>query len=586
MSYDGDASSELDAYAPFHWLEVIESGVHYKPNAPQTEKRCIGSSEARLIRREEIRPMFYSEMEKPCREEYMLAFGLFDRYGRLKPEWKDHPIRRGSGIWQQELDKGDILLIEQIIIDQDFRRQGLGRQLTLALLDKTRSKTAHPFFAIVMPAYLRSCEKEKRFQGLSQQQVENLLPDDEDIAYAFYRSLGFRRIGSSRWLGYASDSNHPSRYVAMDSDFDRPEVQHESAQPELAHLIEMKEMDDVAALALLEQFLTKRPDDDHCWLATDKQGNTVMHSAARNAKPKCIRWLLAKAFAAQMQATRNNDGDTPLDALFFKLEETRTQREFRGTRIDHVSDCFKGQSKAAVACIARLNGKTALGELERKRLTYGCTCGECLSGFISPRMAFTILNAAETSHEMLGGFQIGKDGSDWVDWHKQYLTHLPDAVRNNLKTNKSMRQGFANLFGYIAACLKAKKVPTEKNISEAWEASGEWPPATANFLRRGGTVAAAANAAFEHTLLQDELIGDGWLYDEFVEQIASLPACRNDKEYGFVAGTCGYKRVSAVTTKEMLDPGPGVHEGDFLLSEQRHERTGLDPFLFNRIMGM
>jgi hypothetical protein len=78
---------------------------------------------------------------KPSRETSLLAFDLFDRYGRLRSEFKDHPIRKGSGVWSKELDTGDILLIEEIKIDKAYGRRGLGKKIMGAMLEKAREKT-------------------------------------------------------------------------------------------------------------------------------------------------------------------------------------------------------------------------------------------------------------------------------------------------------------------------------------------------------------------------------------------------------------------------------------------------------------
>lgn len=55
----------------------------------------------------------------------MLAFGLFDRYGRLKKAFKDHVIQKGSGVWGDEFDSGDLLLIEEVCIQSPIVAKGL-----------------------------------------------------------------------------------------------------------------------------------------------------------------------------------------------------------------------------------------------------------------------------------------------------------------------------------------------------------------------------------------------------------------------------------------------------------------------------
>lgn len=55
-------------------------------------------------------------MEQPSQDLSSVAFRVFDRYGRLK-EFKDHPVRKGTGTWGSELDLGAIFVIEHIDIN-------------------------------------------------------------------------------------------------------------------------------------------------------------------------------------------------------------------------------------------------------------------------------------------------------------------------------------------------------------------------------------------------------------------------------------------------------------------------------------
>jgi GNAT superfamily N-acetyltransferase len=94
-------------------------------------------------------------MEQPSQEACLLAFDIMDRYGRLKPEFKARPIKKGSGIWSSELDNDDILLIESLKVDKQYRRLGQASKLVKAMLEKTREKT-RGFVAIARPDILTS----------------------------------------------------------------------------------------------------------------------------------------------------------------------------------------------------------------------------------------------------------------------------------------------------------------------------------------------------------------------------------------------------------------------------------------------
>src|SRR5438876_282420 len=103
-------------------------------------------------------------MEEPSRETSLLAFELFDRYGSLRTEIKEHPVRKGSGIWNKEFDTGDILLIEYLKIDEEYRKCGLGKKVVTAMLGKTREKTRH-FFAIAWPTFLNTRDRQAEMEG-------------------------------------------------------------------------------------------------------------------------------------------------------------------------------------------------------------------------------------------------------------------------------------------------------------------------------------------------------------------------------------------------------------------------------------
>lgn len=110
---------EDDEFAEFEWLEVMDGSVsHTRGSSDPAEYKVIGFCNGKLVRRAQIRDVFYSAMEEPSGGTCLLAFDLFNRYGRLRPEFKKHPVRKGLGVWNEELDVGDILLIEYLKIDE------------------------------------------------------------------------------------------------------------------------------------------------------------------------------------------------------------------------------------------------------------------------------------------------------------------------------------------------------------------------------------------------------------------------------------------------------------------------------------
>jgi hypothetical protein len=95
-------------------------------------------------------------------------------------------------------------------------------------------------------------------------------------------------------------------------------------------------------------------------------------------------------------------------------------------------------------------------------------------------------------------------------------------------------------------CIRDKMDPSEVNVLAALRDANEWPPATRSFLQRGGSIASVESMIFECAMNNDEWAGDGNLEELFGREIAELPECRNDREFGFMSGMCGYKRVSRI----------------------------------------
>jgi hypothetical protein len=150
-SLDG-LGAEHDKIDLYYWLEAIDLVVtcdHPEPEIADQKMR-LGLCRTKLLRRKMIRSRFYEEVSASSGEHTLLAFNLFDRYGRLKDDYKHHEVRKGLGMWQDPLDDGDILLIEKISVDEDFRRCGLGTKMIKMLFDVTRKKTKGGKFVAVL----------------------------------------------------------------------------------------------------------------------------------------------------------------------------------------------------------------------------------------------------------------------------------------------------------------------------------------------------------------------------------------------------------------------------------------------------
>jgi len=207
------------------------------------------------------------------------------------------------------------------------------------------------------------------------------------------------------------------------------------------------------------------------------------------------------------------------------------------------SDKFRGFDDAAIDCITLLQGAKELSGIERARVTYGCTCGSCVGGFLSPRMSITLLRKAEEIYETLRGSFSECSGQKFVEKNGENIKFLQPQLRLNLATNDSMREGFINFFSHFAACIRNGQLPTEQSIMQAMQDSSEASPSSRAFLDGGGSVSSVVSVVFQRAMVEAMLCGYGSYFNCHTDDMDS-PICRNDFEFEFASAMCGFRRVS------------------------------------------
>lgn len=499
----------------------------------------IGFCNAKLINREPIRATFYRDMEEPTHDLSELAFHVFDRWGCLKSKFRDHPVKKGTGIWGAELDKSQFLFIEELKVNEDNQRKGYGRKLFEQVWEIAQSKANDCDFAIVLATHINTMTVEMKAEALPPRDRELFYKGSQTTAEDFWRAVGFRRIGSTSYFARAKDPSHASRSLSAVEDYRHPlSLQSSSSEDNQPFPYDqtISQSDDPGTLKLLKARLLAHPDTDTVWLSVDKHGNNIIHNVARQCKAESLSWLLQLPFSRELQSLRNLKGETPLERLEDWLESRRTMRQLGGLTIP-MSDEFGSFTQAETVCLQLLKGLSNPTPIQIARLACGCTCGECVGGFLSPRLLFALEDQCETHHYqlegMLDGSMMRMSGPQWCDWNDHHFCHLGAGIINNFKTNKSLRQGFTNIFGYVAEAIRAKEVPTALNVLRY--ADGEWPPCTKNYLQRGGTVAAVVLASFDGAMSQDQYLGDGEHQAVYQDDIDKLPKCRNDGEFVFAS---------------------------------------------------
>jgi len=561
---DEDPESETDEEFK-HWLKNISFPIKQSedPDAPK-----IGYCIAKLIDREPIRATFHRDMEEPTNDTVSCAFEIFDRWGNLKSELRNHPVKKGTGVWGPELDCGRILLIEQMSARDEYQRQGFGRkafdevwqiaqtisarQDEEAEADDTQPTTSGCEFALVWATVLNTRDVRDMTDKLSEAERDAYYTKKRETLEAFWRAMGFRRIGSSPYFGFAKDPNHPSRLLASHEDYKRPAALRYGPKVEgqdFPYNEALMSANDSDTKRTLESRLESHPAAESSWLSTDREGSNILHIVARDYKATALSWLLAMPFALTMQVARNLEGETPLEALETRLEQSRSYRDHGQLRWVRY-DVFAGFNPDQVACLSQLKGLANPSPIESLRLTFGCTCHECICGFLSPRTAFAVEFQAGYHHEIVNGTAEGHP--ELHNWYDSMEEHLPQDLRSNFRTNKSVRQGFVNILGYITESLQAKRLPIAQNVLEF--AESEWPPHTRNFLQRSGTVLSVVQRCFDWAIDDDLYLGDGNHEEVYPDEMQNLPVCRNDREFVFARRQI--RKLEGLPDE--IDPRPGL----------------------------
>ncbi|PON29537.1 hypothetical protein TGAM01_v201786 [Trichoderma gamsii] len=298
---------------------------------------------------------------------------------------------------------------------------------------------------------------------------------------------------------------------------------------------------DAARLELTQAALDSYGPEEDIWISADRKGNTLLHYAAISGDLTCVKWIMEKC--PRLVTARNHQRNTPLDEFQTHLEVIRTQQKW-GTKTVAVSDKFTGYSQPHVEMLCTLQGLSNLSLEELLRLKYGCTCGQCQEGFLSPRMRFTLAQTADDAAAMVSDECTWIDGKLFLKKYERYLMYLRPRVYDEMRTSSDVRLGFLSLFSHFALCLRdSTEPPHELKVLEMVISTKEEEESTMakHYLDFGGTVEAVGSALFRDALTNSTGIASIW--GIFESRLRAVPACRNDEEFGFVSGMCGYERV-------------------------------------------
>ena len=586
-SYVRDSKEDIE-YGPFHkWLKAATAVATVHHSASRAPKQ-VGKATAFIIDRAAIRSTFHRSMESPHPETMELALTIFDRYGRLKRELMEHIVRKGSGVWGEELDEGNFVLIVDVDVSKKWRRKGIGSKLVLHILSKAMASKESPIFAFACPGIIEDRREDQTKTKESKAQKLSIRRSQIDVMLSFFRSLQFRRVGLTEWFALARDEDHPSHQLPSvedadpalddlsDSDSDEETVvlvnssmeengtrlklnqtrmkKSEAAEGEYGFMFKnndapMREdprattailkrlhpmhraievLEDKACVDFLQSYTLGDSKDELRLAATNGRGESILHAAAQALKPESLSWILESSNGTELACMRDRNGYTPLEALQAQVERNRIYRDYGFQRAELMADKFEGYDDATIDCLIKLLGVERATAEQRERVKFGCSCGLCVSGFLSPRMFKKLHRAAEVLYKLLSVFvESGADGHAWFLQFKGYLTYLPNDLRPRFQRNAVLRKTFTQLTGAVSKCLSENIVPRRKPVVNFLRETTSGSQVDVHYFQKGGSVAAIVNAIIDLAKKHVTKI-------ESSPGLSELPICRNDDEFEFV----------------------------------------------------
>ncbi|KAE8396965.1 hypothetical protein BDV37DRAFT_277279 [Aspergillus pseudonomiae] len=160
-----------------------------------------------------------------------------------------------------------------------------------------------------------------------------------------------------------------------------------------------------------------------------------------------------------------------------------------------------------------------------------CSCGECIAGFLSPRMrVFLEWHANRWWCFLRDNIE---EGEAWTRLNAENLIFASPELRLELAQRRAMREGFAGISGFIAACLSCNTIPTEENVKKAIYTE-EFPQICLDYISRGGTISPVASIIFKEASSENNWLDYDLFQTEYEETMMQLPECRNDGEFTFL----------------------------------------------------
>ncbi|KAI1798319.1 hypothetical protein LXA43DRAFT_1107377 [Ganoderma leucocontextum] len=303
-------------------------------------------------------------------------------HGHFRSDLINHEYLRGTGVWGQELDRGMLIYVQTV---RAYEKRHKGKGLPSLMLQKLAQSEHAPAgsFLVARPVPEESLNDERRAAFVN-----------------LYHKNGYRRIGRTSYMAYSKNPLHASRSLPAANDV---EEQRDRNGPivlgmPLHEIIRGGPLDESVPDVdrAIRLAYTKDPTSVK---AKNESGLSPLRMAVNCENVSAVRSLLAlpatSGIRAELDLHERPHGLNPEEACQTGMLTARRAME-------SITGNWPGWTFADGALHILYLLKHARGQLAGvsedafvHTLRWGCTCGQCADGWLSPRMRYRLMETAQ-----------------------------------------------------------------------------------------------------------------------------------------------------------------------------------------------
>ncbi|KAJ7284692.1 hypothetical protein C8J57DRAFT_1053132 [Mycena rebaudengoi] len=471
-------------------------------------------------------------------ELFSIGSALFNKYGEIRPWLVDNEFHKGSGAWGRELNDGRLVFLLAVSVDAPYRKQGLG---TWALEQLYTSK------------YIKEDDKILCWPSPLPRPPQDQWVAAFDGLVDFFRKAGYRRIGRTSFFGYSQDPDHPSRRIDRLKDYTPSNKFTTGPAPRFALHDAILNDQSEKIIPIIREAHTRDPTSVS---QADAKGFRPIFLAVMSNNLVALQTLISCGLSEDdFYSRENGEWLTPLEAC---NKELRADREFQEI---FMRAGWSGYSDVGLRMKSAL--KRAMGasihmteEEYVSKKKWGCTCGACLGGWLSPRTVMRLQGEAEMAYDMaretidMEQMERGVPLDALSIEYNPILCYIP--LQLWPAVYKTFIVGYGVVMKAIAQVLSRSIIPTEAAVCHELQ-NGQLEyfdtQAAQFYFNKGGLVIYALDAIIDKA--SDEMDSGFDVYDDD-EAMLNLTPCQNDREFGIVRKNMGLdllKRWGPYSTK-------------------------------------